>query len=930
MNEQWNYPGSRWWKGDFHTHTPASDDYGRGNDTIKDSTTQELWLQHCMQAGLDFVVVTDHNSGGWIADLRAKYSEMDRARPTWFHPLTIFPGVEITVSLGTGRVHLLAVFDPEKADGNTISAVLGKCDITSGFGDDKITSTKKSFEDTVDAVHESGGIAIAAHIDGPQGLLNGVTTLNPEMKRSLEKIYAAEFCDLHAFDNSNAALINAVRRLALLGGSDAHLPDEIGRHSTWVKMSRPSIDGLRLALVDHEFCVNNEEETPNHAPDIFICSLEISSMRHCGRATGQPLTMSFHPLFNTVIGGRGTGKSTALESIRIAARRDGELEEIPRLSEELNRFMAHASHKGVMLDNTELRLGIHRRGKEYRLRWRFDSTGTVLEEKSSDIWNEINAGDLRTIRERFPMSIYSQKQINELAANPKGLLEILDRSPEVNRGEWEQRWGQTKNKFMQLRLHQREINQLLARETDIRAKLTDVENDLKQYEERGHGEILKNYQKHAQQLRAMPTDSSFDDLAERIRTLAEDAVSEDFPAHLFPDGEPMTEEVRNIHSETAMALSAIQKQLLELAYQVEQISAERKRKLTNSHWYQQSVKVLGDYQALVKEYEEKGGRFDPAVYGQWVQQRTQLLQDLANLETQKKEAARIQEEISKIYSNFLSLREDLYNKRIAFIQSVVGDNHYVRMELVPFGDTNRVASDYRALLALEENKFESSLLDRDGRRGILYKLSNWEDVGIDPSQLPEIIRSVKVLTSELAAGEMQNVPDYVHGHFTNRLQRSLEQQPANFDELMCWWPDDLLRVKYVRDRNKTYFEDLEKGSAGQKAAAILAFLLSHGEEPLIIDQPEDDLDNALIYDLVVRQIHENKKKRQLIVVTHNPNIVVNGDAELVHVLEFRGGQVHLAEQGGLEEHSVRECICQIMEGGREAFEKRYKRMTLEV
>ena len=144
---------------------------------------------------------------------------------------------------------------------------------------------------------------------------------------------------------------------------------------------------------------------------------------------------------------------------------------------------------------------------------------------------------------------------------------------------------------------------------------------------------------------------------------------------------------------------------------------------------------------------------------------------------------------------------------------------------------------------------------------------------------------------------------------------------------MCWWPQDLLRVKYSRNPQDGRFDNLEKGSAGQKAAAILAFLLSYGNEPLIIDQPEDDLDNALIYDLVVKQIKENKIRRQLFIVTHNPNIVVNGDAELVHVLKYKNGQVQIEQQGGLEDAAIRAEICTIMEGGREALEKRYKRMT---
>jgi len=94
----------------------------------------------------------------------------------------------------------------------------------------------------------------------------------------------------------------------------------------------------------------------------------------------------------------------------------------------------------------------------------------------------------------------------------------------------------------------------------------------------------------------------------------------------------------------------------------------------------------------------------------------------------------------------------------------------------------------------------------------------------------------------------------------------------------------------------------------------------------VLDQPEDDLDNHLIYDLVVRQIRENKMHRQLIVVTHNPNIVVNGDAEMLHALDFRNGQCLVVERGSLQQPAMRDEVCRVMEGGREAFERRYMRL----
>ena len=110
---------------------------------------------------------------------------------------------------------------------------------------------------------------------------------------------------------------------------------------------------------------------------------------------------------------------------------------------------------------------------------------------------------------------------------------------------------------------------------------------------------------------------------------------------------------------------------------------------------------------------------------------------------------------------------------------------------------------------------------------------------------------------------------------------------------------------------------------------VIAFILNSGENPLIIDQPEDDLDNSLIYSLVVKSIRKMKSKRQIIIVTHNPNIPVLGDAEGIIVLErnnqgkvtFRKGK----KAGCIEEKLIREGICEIMEGGEDAFRKRERK-----
>lgn len=125
-----------------------------------------------------------------------------------------------------------------------------------------------------------------------------------------------------------------------------------------------------------------------------------------------------------------------------------------------------------------------------------------------------------------------------------------------------------------------------------------------------------------------------------------------------------------------------------------------------------------------------------------------------------------------------------------------------------------------------------------------------------------------------------------------------------------------------RDGN---FKPLSVASAGQKTTAILTFILSFGDVPLILDQPEDDLDNRLVYDLIVDKMRQIKEKRQVIVVTHNANIPVNGDAEYVVSLSSETHNLKIQAEGTIEDEKVKNEICEVMEGGVEAFQTRAKR-----
>jgi chromosome segregation protein len=133
-----------------------------------------------------------------------------------------------------------------------------------------------------------------------------------------------------------------------------------------------------------------------------------------------------------------------------------------------------------------------------------------------------------------------------------------------------------------------------------------------------------------------------------------------------------------------------------------------------------------------------------------------------------------------------------------------------------------------------------------------------------------------------------------------------------------------LPVFQYRVREDEYI-DFSDASAGQQATALLIALLNEEGPPLIVDQPEDDLDNQIILD-IVEQIWKAKEMRQLIFSSHNANIVVNGDAELVICCDYKamvdhsGGQIKAL--GAIDAKEIKKEITMVMEGGEKAFQLR--------
>lgn len=915
---EWKWNGSKWWKFDFHAHTPASDDYGRGSNqaSLKNRTPKE-WLLDYMQAGIDCVAITDHNTGAWIDLIKDAHHELNSEQPMGYRPIHIFPGVEISVN---GGVHLLAILDIDKTTSD-VDSLLGAAGFSGTKGScDAVTN--RSFGDVVEAIVQAGGIAIPAHVDDTNGLfqLTG-TTLQQSLNN--ETIFAMELTD-PTYEKPPQYIDKRLSWTEILG-SDAHHPSgnpgqrHPGSHFTWIKMGIPSIEGLRLALLDGALSLRRSDQeagNPNEHAPLIIESIEISRARYLGRS--RVFNIGLNPWLNAIIGGRGTGKSTGIEFLRIALRRQDELPDELKLEfEKYGRVYLNREDAGLLTNAASIRVIYRKNGSRFRIQWNPAGDLEPIEQEDNGEWHPAE-GD---IQQRFPIRIYSQKQVFQLAKTPLALLRVVDEAPEVDRRSWTERWNTEEARFLSLRAKAREMETGLAEEPRLRGELDDVKRKLAIFEKAGHADILKAFQKKSRQKRTVESwEESWIGTGDQLRTTAAEIVPDFLDETNFDPDLAEDNELRGLAAKAHGRLDEIRKAIEALALQTDQAVAEWQKAKDESSWLQTVNAAENAYKDLQEKLASEGAG-DPAAYGELVQRRQTIEQRLKELAERKKQVAELKKQADESLQRLLEIRKELTGFRRKFLENVLSENRFVKIQVIPYGSRETVEEEFRRLIQREGGGFEKDI-GTPGGEGLLAELyDNADSDGMVETNLAKIKDTIKKIMEQTETASLKDQ------RFATHIKKL---PPEVIDRLDLWFPEDSLEVQYSTTGDGQRFRSIQEGSPGQKTAALLAFLLSYGEEPLILDQPEDDLDNHLIYDLIVTQLREVKRDRQIIVVTHNANIVVNGDAELVVALAVRGGETQKECEGSLQEKVVRDIICAVMEGGRKAFEDRYRRIALEV
>jgi len=941
-----NYPpGSRWFRCDFHVHSPKSGDYKSMADT------PEMWLQATIDAGLDCVAITDHNSGEGIDKLKTTLKKMKETEEI---KLVLFPGVEITVQ---GGYHLLVLFDPSE----------NRDHVKSFLTDAGIPNSKQGIIDeqakdiivVLDAAQNHQGICILAHANDTKGFLlqdSGKHKIEVITNPLLHGIEIKEFddCSCHKNDSNDSAQIDEantlynetlstlheykkdrVSALAQVQFSDSHdlsghSLNGIGARSTWIKMSYPNKEGLRLALHDGPMCCECYDETMpnrNEYSHPIIKSITIEEAYVTGLR--EPLMVSFSPWLTTIIGGRGSGKSTVIECLRIGLCKEVELEQFGTNSQLLSAFQdfkkPHDKNtgSGALRPETKISIEYFKDSFLHEIDWAAEVDAVSINQILPDGSKNATTGD---VCQRFPVNIYSQKQIFEIARKPAALLNIIDQSPTVNIHEWKRQWTENTSEFMALRAKSRELHISNNDIEIIKGELSDVNNKISLLENDDNKKIRLAWQRATKQQEELSTTlKKIEDKAQHIEEIVPQlTLSNLTPTNWGNNGGE--KEIISAQTVASNELCKIQGNIENFAKNVKTIASDFNKSIIDSDWQVDFNYIKKKYDDLVSTLEEQGIP-NAGEYETLLNRRKELEIRQSQIMVNADKLVKIEKQAEILRNDLFEKRKEITTNRQNFIYDLAKHLETVKIEIEPFGDMDSLEKELRNLIQAQ-SEFESTLTPD-------MECLNGEGTEARPTNLLERIYATSV-SMEQREVEIIKIQDLLldinqkrkigelNGHFENKIRA---QQPEIIDRILLTFPEDRAIISYLDQPKSNKWKSISSGSPGQKTAAILTFLLAYGNEPLIVDQPEDDLDNSLIYNLVVEQIKENKMRRQLIIVTHNPNIPVNGDSELIVVMEpMPSGGFAVGSIGGLQEIQIRKKICDIMEGGETAFKKRYERI----
>jgi len=861
-------PGSRFFKIDFHVHTATSPDFRER------TASPAQVVESALRAGLEAIAVTDHNSFSAVAAVS------DAARGTG---LTVFPGFEVNARGG----HILAVFDPATPLDHVEEALTG-CGIgKTSFGNPEVLGN--DILQVMDTIELKGGLAIAAHVDGPGGFIQA----NTQGKRRIEIHAHKTLSALEVVDQARKADFVAgkvpgySRPIACVLGSDAHSLQDIGTRFTLVRMQTPSIEGLRQAIADPALRIKFPSEwLPHTYPHIW--RLVVTQ----GFLSGQEFL--FNPSLNCIIGGAGSGKSTIIEFIRfaldqisaidhIAADCDGKLQDLARIGAVFQLSVVLETGDSISVTRTY-------NGNDNPIAVRRDKDGQVLENID--------------LAKFFPIHAYSQGEVVNISRNPLAQLELLDKHLRIE--EWQ---AEIRSARQELAPQVPGLVRLGARANDRQSLDRDLATTKATLEGLA-GELARLQESQATDVASshhlwIAEKNYLSDLVQSFlaaRRSAEEVLSAiDLPplSIQLPEEATPNKALLEDSDRAARAIASAPdraRQLLLEAIDAAEASvrqiAQQWKDLYGVHIEEYRTLQLEKGQTRITELNSELERLR--------NEQQRLTRDLLSVDAAAKQLATQlsrRNEILDLITDRQARISALREKKARDFAQKIGDT--ISLKLIPGGNITGYAETIATLL-------RGSYAPRETATDIAK--------GIPPRRLVELIRS----------GDSTQIDEESHvGKWAPVLVERARANPDTLYSIEATPIEDLLQISMKVETGS--YKLIDKLSTGEKATLIVLLSLVEGKQPIVFDQPEDALYNPFIFSEVVQTLRREKDQRQFIFATHNPNISVAADLDLGIVLE---GSAHHATQkaaGALDDLPTRGLMVLHLEGGEEAFLTRRKK-----
>lgn len=930
------YKGLRWLKCDLHMHTPADVRHWTGEKMVPEQEVQaaKTFAEACYQAGLNVVAITDHNflSKDFLPHLQTAFDEIERE---FGHKITLFPGFEFEAA-GVGRgVHVLCLFEPG-SDLALLDSILTECgiDYPRVNGNGELAKSDKNLKDILQLVqNKHGDIVIMPHAMSSDGIFdnNSISEwlqkdqfTNPDLLAVEVPKPVGQMSDafqklFHSGDDCNQDW-KRIRPIATLMSSDNKKlievdengkprTNSIGYRYSWIKMSEPSIESLRQAFLDHESrIILPEDVSTDIHPATRTKQAQIQSISIKNVKFLADQEIHFSPNMNCVIGGRGSGKSTLLEYLRIIFGKNKNydldkdtIDRIKRVEDTLNA------------DNAELEVCWKSAdGVVDHIVWANGSPAVLNRELP----------DPETFFINLPIRFYSQQQLNRLTESKmddgsirqaQRLLELLDGFTKNELDELDDqerklklRIKDTFNNLRKAKNQNKELKRLKQehQELDLQWKArSEIQEDARRHQ------LLKSESRYLEGLVGTPG-KQFSDVTSLAKTIA--------ASHLaFTVGDsPHEAWFKQFDNEVKNAKDKLAKIICEAVKQFN--STIEALKIDDPEWANIQVELEQADVKFREACESKGLTTDDVGHLQEISKSRSKKQneiDETTAEIQRlKDAAGdpevLMQQLHQIWKDQYQLRIQAAGRANDLAVLNEGDQRFIEVS----ANYQQDIKNFRALWQGFAPSDGRTRLGKnwDGQGQKLYDLFVAHDSPDSPWQL---------LYERLSAEDGSVGSDF--GETSNELYQHIMNNLEEWEKLRCSRVQDTVDMKLFR-ADGTIAGSIAEGSLsdGQRNTAALALLLAQEGGPLVIDQPEDELDSNFVFNELIPMLRRVKVKRQIIMATHNANLPVNGDSELVYAFEAKEGCGVALAQGGLDQSAVTKAVLDIMEGTEEAFRRR--------